>query len=107
MPYFKPGHQPEEPTSLIESMRTVLRRLKMDDGASVGSIFQTWNEVVGADLAQHIQPIKLDGGVLLVEASDAAWATQFRFLEKDVRARLLERTGSAVDSIVVRQKRRG
>lgn len=97
---------PEEPTSLIDSMRSVLRRLKMDEGASVGSVFQSWDDVVGADLAQHIQPIKLDGGVLVVEASDAAWATQFRFLEKDVRSRLKERTGSAVDSIVVRQKRR-
>lgn len=99
-------HPPEEPTSLIDSMRSVLRRLKMDEGTSVGSVFQSWDDVVGADLAQHIQPIKLDGGVLVVEASDAAWATQFRFLEKDVRLRLQERTGSAVDSIVVRQKRR-
>ncbi|NDG67305.1 MAG: DUF721 domain-containing protein, partial [Actinobacteria bacterium] len=50
---------PEEPTSLIDSMRSVLKRLKMDDGDSVGSVFQSWDAVVGPDIAQHIQPVKL------------------------------------------------
>ena len=61
---------PEEPTSLIDSMRSVLKRLKMDDGDSVGSVFQSWDAVVGPDIAQHIQPVKLDNGVLIVDAVD-------------------------------------
>jgi hypothetical protein len=44
--------------------------------------------------------------VLIVEALDAAWATQFRFLENDVKARLSERIGASIERIEVRQKRR-
>jgi hypothetical protein len=50
--------------------------------------------------------VKLDNGVLIVDATDAGWATQFRFLEADVKQRFFEHTGSRIDSIVVRQKRR-
>lgn len=101
-----PPRPPEEPTSLIDAMRSVLKRLKMDDGDSVGSVFQSWDAVVGPDIAQHIQPVKLDSGVLIVDATDAGWATQFRFLEADVKQRFFEHTGARIDSIVVRQKRR-
>lgn len=87
-------------------MSHLLRRLKMDAPAAVGSVFAAWDELVGPDIARHIQPIRLDENVLYVEASDAAWATQFRFLESDVRRRLNERTGTDIAHIEVRQKGR-
>ena len=95
-----------EPINLDTTMAQLLRRLKMDSPAEVGSVFAAWDDVVGADMARHIQPIRLDESVLHVEATDAAWATQFRFLESDVRRRLGERTGTTIAHIQVRQKGR-
>ena len=95
-----------EPINLDTTMAQLLRRLKMDSPAEVGSVFAAWDDVVGYDIAQHIQPVRLDENVLYVEANDAAWATQFRFLESDVRRRLTERTGTTIAHIQVRQKGR-
>jgi len=95
-----------EPINLDTTMAQLLRRLKMDSPAEVGSVFAAWDDVVGHDIAQHIQPVRLDEGVLYVESTDAAWATQFKFLEGDVRRRLSERTGTTIAHIQVRQKGR-
>ena len=96
----------EDPVNLDTTMSQLLRRLKMDSPAEVGSVFAAWDDVVGGDIAQHIQPVRLDENVLYVEATDAAWATQFKFLESDVRRRLTERTGTTIAHIQVRQKSR-
>ena len=66
----------DEPVTLDSAMSHLLRRLKMDAPDAVGSVFAAWDELVGADTARHIQPIRLDEKVLYVEASDAAWATR-------------------------------
>jgi predicted nucleic acid-binding Zn ribbon protein len=96
----------DDPQHLDSTMAQLLRRLKMDAPREVASVFAAWDDVVGADMARHIQPIRLDESVLHVEATDAAWATQFRFLESDVRRRLGERTGTTIAHIQVRQKGR-
>ena len=95
-----------DPIPLDDTMNSLLRRLRMDGSAQVGGVFTHWDDVVGESLARNVQPLKLEGGVLVVEAVDAAWATQFRFLENDVKARLSERIGAAIERIEVRQKRR-
>ncbi len=96
----------DDPVPLDDTMNGLLRRLRMDNSAQVGGVFTHWDDVVGDSLARNIQPLKLEGGVLVVEAVDAAWATQFRFLENDVKARLSERIGATIERIEVRQKRR-
>ncbi|MEY2627080.1 MAG: hypothetical protein RJB08_839 [Actinomycetota bacterium] len=96
----------EEPVTLDSAMSHLLRRLKMDSPDVVGSVFAAWDDLVGPDIARHIQPIRLDEKVLYVEATDAAWATQFRFLESDVRRRLSQRSGTTIAHIEVRQKGR-
>ena len=96
----------DDPVNLDTTMSQLLRRLKMDSPAEVGSVFAAWDDVVGGDIAQHIQPVRLDENVLYVEATDAAWATQFRFLESDVRRRLSDQTGTNIAHIQVRQKGR-
>ena len=64
-----------------------------------------WNETVGEAVAKHVQPVKLDGGKLVVEVDDPAWATQLKFLEANLRERLLESTGARIDSFEVRVRR--
>ena len=95
-----------EPIDLDTTMSQLLRRLKMDAPREVASVFAAWDDIVGPDMSRHIQPVRLDEKVLYVEADDAAWATQFKFLESDVRRRLGERTGTTIAHIQVRQKSR-
>ncbi|MEY4174087.1 MAG: hypothetical protein RI900_1252 [Actinomycetota bacterium] len=72
----------------------------------MGGVFGRWEEAVGAAVAAHVQPVKLDGSVLVVEVDDPAWATQIRFLEATLRERLREVAGASVERLEVRVSRR-
>ena len=39
-----------------------------------------WEQIAGEDLARHVTPVRLAGGVLVVRAESSAWATQVQYL---------------------------
>ena len=79
-----------------------MRSLRGTDRVQLGGLFGRWDEVVGPAVSAHVSPVKLDRGVLLVEADDPAWATQVRFLADTIMTRLDEVAGVTVDSVEVR-----
>ena len=56
--------------------------------AALGGLFRGWDEAVGEQVAAHCRPIVLDEGRLVVEVDQPGWATQLRFLERDVLDRV-------------------
>ncbi|MEK7424707.1 MAG: DUF721 domain-containing protein [Actinomycetota bacterium] len=98
-----------DPVPLSESLNSVVRSLRGPDAAvqatAMGGVFGRWDEAVGAAVARHVQPVKLDGTRLTVEVDDPAWATQLKFLEATLRTRLLEQTGAEITDFEVRVKR--
>jgi len=103
-----------EPVPLSDSVTGVVRSLRGPGGkavshsavTSMGGLFGQWDDVVGSAVAAHVQPVKLDGNRLVVEVDDPAWATQLRFLEADLRARLQATVGAVIESFDIRVKRR-
>ncbi|MDX2378636.1 MAG: DUF721 domain-containing protein, partial [Acidimicrobiia bacterium] len=63
-----------DPVPFSQSLDSVMRSLRGADRVQLGGLFGRWDEAVGETVAAHVQPIKLDQGVLLVEADDPAWA---------------------------------
>jgi len=108
------GEVADDPVPLTESLTGVVRALRDDpagsvaapSAAAIGGVFGRWEEAVGAPVARHVQPVKLDGRRLIVEVDDPAWATQLRFLEATMRTRLREVAGAEVDSVDVRVRLR-
>ncbi len=41
-------------------------------------IFTRWPEVVGAELAAHVQPVRVHGNVLVISAEHPTWVTRCR-----------------------------
>lgn len=116
----------DDPISLEDSLSEVLRILhpepkRVTTGtsptgsvgsagssmAALGGVFGRWEQAVGAQVAAHVQPVKLDGTLLVVSVDDPAWATQLRFLEATLRERLLEVAGAQIERIEVRVARTG
>lgn len=108
-----------EPVPLAESLGGVVRSLRgtgsrsetsvAEAGASaqqIGGVFGRWKEAVGEAVARHVQPLRLDGRRLVVEVDDPAWATQLKFLEANLRERLLAVTGAPIDEFEIRVARR-
>lgn len=54
------------------------------DGAR---IFDVWLEVAGPEVARHAEPVRLHGGVLVIRAVDAAWASQLPYFSGDLQTR--------------------
>lgn len=100
-----------DPVPLGDSLAGVVRSLRgpqageQVQAAAMGGVFGRWEEAVGAAVAAHVQPLKLDGNTLTVEVDDPAWATQVKFLEATLRARLLEVAGARVEHLEIRVKR--
>jgi predicted nucleic acid-binding Zn ribbon protein len=75
-----------------------LDRLLVDRGwkvdVAVGSVMGRWPEIVGADIAAHVEPLSFTDGVLTVRADSTAWATQIRLLSSSLLARVEEEIGA-------------
>lgn len=101
----------DEPIKLGDSLQQVVRSLRPETGpaaapaAAMGGVFGRWEEAVGAAVALHVQPVKLDGTTLVVKVDDPGWATQLKFLEVTMKERLLLVAGATIDRIEVRVAR--
>jgi predicted nucleic acid-binding Zn ribbon protein len=91
-----------DPVPLGRSLDGVMRSLRGTDRRQIGGVFGRWEEAVGAQIAAHVRPVKLDADVLVVEADSSAWATQVRFLADSIRTRLAEVAGVRIERVDVR-----
>jgi len=95
-----------DPVPISSSLDGVVRSLRGPNRKAVSGLFGRWDEAVGAQVAAHVKPVKLDEGVLVVEVDDPAWATQVKFLTPTIIQRLAEVAQVTVDRIEVRVDRR-
>lgn len=63
---------------------------------SGGAVFGRWAELVGAEVAEHAEPVSLRDGELTVRASSTAWATQLRLLQRQLLGRIAAGVGRGV-----------
>jgi predicted nucleic acid-binding Zn ribbon protein len=84
------GARPErsqEPEAIGSVLGGLTRGRPWEAGMSLGRLGRDWLTVVGERLCLESRPASLEAGVLVVQASSAAWATQLRFLSAEIRAR--------------------
>jgi predicted nucleic acid-binding Zn ribbon protein len=78
--YSGPGPDPRDPQLFGDVLARLVKARGWERPRAEATVFATWEKVVGADIAKHSRPVKLDAGVLTVEAESTAWATQQRLL---------------------------
>ncbi len=59
------------------------------------AIFQQWSEIAGPALADHCQPVSVEGDRLTVRVSDPAHASEVRWLQTHLLARVADVSGTA------------
>ncbi|KRO57118.1 MAG: hypothetical protein ABR77_07980 [Acidimicrobiia bacterium BACL6 MAG-120322-bin79] len=92
-------------SSLAGALDALLDRLGAESTTAITGVFGEWPKIVGEQVAQHVTPIKLERGRLIVEIDDPSWATQMRFLEPQLIEKLNAATTSTIIAIEVRVKR--
>jgi len=81
-----PRQAPGDPTLVANILEELVKDREWDSGLAEGNLFATWPAIVGADVAQHTEPISLLDGKLLVQCSSTAWATQLSLAHNDILA---------------------
>jgi predicted nucleic acid-binding Zn ribbon protein len=96
MPRRRVSHYEDQgPRRLAPSLDALSRTLGGGAAAPVGHLFARWPDLVGATVAAHVRPVRLDAEVLVVAVDHPAWATQVRRMERELLDRVSEETGAA------------
>ena len=93
------------PRRLADLVGRYVGRSLGKDAPIANDLFAKWRSAVGDMVADNVTPVRLEGKVLTVEVTENAWATQLKFLERQLIATLHEHLGDVVDSIEVRVRR--
>lgn len=76
-----------DPQPLGRALEELVVRRRWGGRLSGARIFEIWDEVAGPDVATHATPVRLHGGVLVIRAEDAGWATQLQYFTGELQAR--------------------
>lgn len=87
-----------DPQLLGEQMDRLLSDRGWQVDVAVGSVMVRWNDIVGAEVAQHCTPVTFELGILTVRADSTAWTTQLQLLESSIMARLEGEVGKGTVS---------
>jgi len=85
-----------EPLALGETLAALARDLGTPAPGAVRRLLEAWEELVGPAVARHAGVRSVRDGVLTVGVDGPAWATQLRYLERDLVDGIAERLGDPV-----------
>jgi predicted nucleic acid-binding Zn ribbon protein len=94
--YSGPGPDPRDPQTLASVLSRMVKARGWQRPTAEATVFGAWERVVGADIASHCRPVKLEDGELTVEAESTAWATQLRLLAGKLLGRIAGEVGNGV-----------
>lgn len=76
-----------EPRRLADLLAATVGRRGWGSRLEGAQVHQRWTEIAGTQLAAHAEPVRLHGGVLVVRVESTAWATQMRYLSRQLAER--------------------
>ncbi len=91
---------PGDPTLISNVLNNLIQERDWDSGLAEGTLFATWPQVVGPEIAQHTAPLSMLDGRLLVQCSSTAWATQLNLVGPSLLETIRSSApGALVDSL--------
>jgi predicted nucleic acid-binding Zn ribbon protein len=79
---------PTDPQLISDVLKNLIQDREWQSGIAEGNLFANWENIVGAEIAEHTEPIAILEGVLTIRTSSTAWATQLNLISNDVLASL-------------------
>ena len=92
-----------EPIRLTDALERVLGSFGAPPADLLATVFQRWEEVVGAEAARHCRPAAIEDSRLVVLASDPVWASEVQWLANEILARINEMSATRrLEAVTVR-----
>ena len=60
-----------DPVPISRSLDSIMKSLRGTDRIQIGGVFGRWDDAVGATVAAHVRPVRLDQGAGTAVADDA------------------------------------
>lgn len=96
------GGAGRDPQLVSRAVEDLLAERGWKDDSAIAVMMARWEELVGPDLAGHVQPTGFADGTLTLTAESTAWATQVRLLTDRIQQIIATAVGpGVVRSIVV------
>jgi predicted nucleic acid-binding Zn ribbon protein len=89
------------PSPVAAVLGDLARQRRWGERLEGAVVFGRWEQLVGPELAERCEPVRLVGGVLVVRAESQAWATQVGYLT----GQLVERAAEVLGEGLVREVR--
>jgi len=91
-----------DPELLGDLVSSLIQERDWKSGIAEGTLYTAWPEIVGADVAAHTTPLSILDGVLTVQTSSTAWATQLTMVSNELLTTIQKSaSGALVESLVV------
>lgn len=95
------------PAPIAGALEAVVASLGGPSVQAIVAVHQRWDDIVGAEVALHAEPLGIDDSRLRVQVDGPAWASHLRWAEPEILVRLAEVVGPGqVTSMVVSVGRR-
>ena len=78
------NQNPTDPQLISDVLKNLIQDREWQSGIAEGNLFANWESIVGAEIAEHTEPIAILEGVLTIRTSSTAWATQLNLISNDV-----------------------
>ena len=92
----------EDPKALSSVLSELVANREWRQGIAEGSLFTGWTSVVGQEVGAHSTPISLVDGLLTIQATSSAWATQLTLINTNLLKTISNSApGALVEQILV------
>jgi predicted nucleic acid-binding Zn ribbon protein len=92
------------PRHFQAGIEAVLSDVSPSAAPVVGTVFSRWTEIVGPAVAEHVQPVRIRDGALVVVVDHPVWATQMRTLATAVLDEVAHVTNQRLERLEVTVK---
>jgi predicted nucleic acid-binding Zn ribbon protein len=92
------GPDRRDPAALGDAVGDLVKDRDWTRTLTAAGLLPRWEQIVGANIAAHCRPERLEAGELTCIAESTAWATQLRLMTPQVLARIATEVGPDIVS---------
>ena len=93
---------PTDPQLISDVLQNLIQDREWQSGIAEGNLFANWRNIVGAEIAEHTEPIAILDGVLTIRTSSTAWATQLNLIAADLLTTIQkDATGVLIERLAI------
>jgi predicted nucleic acid-binding Zn ribbon protein len=97
-PWSGAGPDSRDPSALGAAVNDLVAERDWTRTLTAAGLLPRWEQIVGANIAAHCRPERLEAGELSCIAESTAWATQLRLMTPQVLARIAAEVGPDIVS---------